>query len=115
LLLNPYRMIFKTIPHFNRAFKQLARKHRSLFADFDVLTERLQLNPQQEGESIGGSCYKVRMPITSKGVGKSGGARVIICVKIEKDTIHLLDIYDKAERSTVSDKELDNLLKQIEE
>jgi hypothetical protein len=36
-------------------------------------------------------------------------------VKIEKDTIHLLDISDKAERSTVSDKELDNLLKQIEE
>jgi hypothetical protein len=54
------------------------------------------------------------MAITSKGKGKSGGARVITCIRVEKDIIHLLTIFDKSEIDNISDKYLDSLRKEIE-
>jgi len=55
------------------------------------------------------------MAITSKGKGKSGGSRVITHVQISKSTIYLLSIYDKSEKESISNKELNELLKQIPE
>jgi hypothetical protein len=55
------------------------------------------------------------MAITSKNQGKSGGSRVITCVRTVRDTLYLLDIYDKSERDSVSDEELDALLEDIDE
>ena len=55
-----------------------------------------------------------RMAITSKGKGKSGGARVIsftVVVAVEETEINLLYIYDKAERSSISKKEIEELLR----
>lgn len=52
------------------------------------------------------------MAITSKGTGKSYGARAITCVKIINDTVYLLSIYDKSNKKDISDKELDYLLKE---
>ncbi len=54
------------------------------------------------------------MAITSKGQGKSGGARVITCVKIENHIIYFLTIYDKSEQESITDSELTELLTQIE-
>lgn len=51
------------------------------------------------------------MTITSKGKGKSGGARVITHFYVAEDTIFLLSIYDKSDKENVSDKELLELLK----
>lgn len=102
-----------TTPIFDRQLKRLAKKHRSILADVTVKVRELLENPH-EGESLGQSCYKVRMAITSKGKGKSGGSRLVTCVKIEKDTIFLLSIYDKSEREDLEDGELDLLLKQID-
>jgi hypothetical protein len=50
------------------------------------------------------------MKITSKGKGKSGGSRVITCVKVIDEHIKLLSIYDKSEQSDISDKFLIQLL-----
>jgi hypothetical protein len=55
------------------------------------------------------------MKISSKKSGKSGGARVITLVKIERNRITLLDICDKSEKETLTDKELDDLIKQAPE
>jgi hypothetical protein len=63
------------------------------------------------GIAIGNDCYKIRMAITSKGKGKSGGARVITFVQIIETTIYLLSIYDKADTSNISDKILKERLK----
>ena len=52
------------------------------------------------------------MGIKAKRTGKSGGARVITCVKLVEDTIFLLTIYDKSEQETISDNERDELLRQ---
>ncbi len=51
------------------------------------------------------------MAITSKSKGKSGGSRIITCVKITTDTVFLLSIFDKSDKDSVSDNELDGLLK----
>ena len=51
------------------------------------------------------------MAITSKGKGKSSGSRVISCVKIVAESVFLLSIYDKSDKESISDKELDNLLR----
>ena len=66
---------------FKRDFKQIARKFKSLEKDIDELTDSLQENPLQ-GIPLVKDCYKIRLKITSKGKGKSGGGRVVTCVKI---------------------------------
>lgn len=65
-------------------------------------------------QTLGGGLRKIRMAITSKGKGKSGGERVItftVVVAVEESEINLLYIYDKAERSSISKKEIEELLR----
>jgi mRNA-degrading endonuclease RelE of RelBE toxin-antitoxin system len=106
-------MIIIALPSFRNSLKQLAKKYASIPDDYESLLDSLSENPLQ-GTPLGKGCYKVRFAIASKKTGKRDNSRVIMCLKIQEDTIHLLDIYDKAERSTVSDAELKRLLKQIE-
>ncbi len=75
-------MSFVTIPtdDFKRDFKKLFKKYPSLIDDVEDLKLDLEDNPTL-GEPLGKDCYKVRMKIASKNQGKSGGARVITCVK----------------------------------
>ncbi|WP_439488787.1 type II toxin-antitoxin system RelE/ParE family toxin [Algoriphagus sp.] len=51
--------------------------------------------------------------MSSKGKGKSGGARVITFLKLLKNRIYLLDIYDKSDKDSLSDKELKILIDQV--
>ncbi|HEY0667310.1 MAG TPA: type II toxin-antitoxin system RelE/ParE family toxin [Sphingobacteriaceae bacterium] len=102
----------KTIPKFEKELKRLAKKHPSLKSDFSALLKSLNEHPSQ-GTPLGNECYKIRMAITSKGKGKSGGSRVITCFKIDKDTVFLLTIFDKNEQENISDKDLKELLKFI--
>ncbi len=57
--------------------------------------------------------YKIRLKIKSKGKDKSGGARVITCVKVISEVVYLVSIYDKSEQTDISDKELDRIFKVI--
>ncbi|RZK33788.1 MAG: hypothetical protein EOO57_12500 [Hymenobacter sp.] len=96
---------------FNRLIKHLQKKYRSMPDDFAKLLAELEANPQA-GEPLGRDCYKVRMSIAAKNKGKSGGARVITCVKIVGETVYLLTIYDKSEQESISDHERDDLLRE---
>jgi hypothetical protein len=95
---------------FKKHAKGIAKKHRSLKNDLNKLIVSLEENPTQ-GQALRKDCYKVRMAITSKGKGKSGGSRVITCVKIVNQTAYLLTIYDKSDKENITDKELDELLR----
>jgi hypothetical protein len=108
-------MIFKTetSDHFERQFKKLYKKYPSLKSDILSLKESLSKNPFQ-GESLGKNCYKVRLAIKSKNVGKSGGARVITFLRIINRDILLVSIYDKSERENISNEELISMLKSID-
>jgi mRNA-degrading endonuclease RelE of RelBE toxin-antitoxin system len=102
----------KTIEVFERQAKKLKKKHPSLKQELLELVKTLKENPAQ-GTALGKNCFKIRLSITSKGKGKSGGARIITNVVITQTTVYLLSIYDKSERETVADKELSELLKYI--
>lgn len=95
---------------FKKHVKSIAKKHTSLKSDLEKLIVSLEENPVQ-GEPLGKDCYKIRMAITSKAKGKSGGSRVITCIKIIDKNAYLLAIYDKSSKENISDKELNNLLR----
>ena len=102
------------IPPFNKQLKRLAKKYPSIGKDLAELGKDLSENPIQ-GKSLGQDCFKIRLAISSKGKGKSGGARVITCVRIIHETVFLLSIYDKSDQEDLSDKELEGLLQFLEE
>ena len=102
----------KTIPQFDKQFKRLAKKYPSFRSDFTEFIKSLREDPTQ-GTPLGQNCFKIRIAISSKGKGKSGGARAITNVVISEKNIYLLSIYDKSEKENLSDKELYDLLKGI--
>jgi mRNA-degrading endonuclease RelE of RelBE toxin-antitoxin system len=102
----------KTISAFERQAKRLIKKYNSLQKELLNLVKELKENPEQ-GTSLGNNCYKIRLSISSKGKGKSGGARIITNIVIDDETVYLLSIYDKSEQGDISNKELQELLKQI--
>jgi len=74
----------------------------------------LAKNPYQ-GADLGHGLRKVRMAISAKGKGKSGGARVITLILAyseEESEIGLLYIYDKSEQESLTDKELSDILRE---
>jgi len=107
-------MSFELIPtpSFEKELKRLAKKYPSIKKDIAALAQQILLNPAS-GKSIGNNCYKIRMAISSKSTGKSAGARVITYLKIVQENVFLLSIYDKSEQETISEKELENILKKL--
>jgi hypothetical protein len=98
------------LPQFQKEIKQLSKKYISLADDFEILLALLESNPTA-GESLGNNCYKIRMKIAAKHAGKSGGARIITCVKIIDSIVYLVSVYDKADRETITKKEIAAVLK----
>lgn len=98
-------------PRFGKELKRLAKKYHSIKQDYANLLTSLNENPTQ-GADLGQGIRKVRMAIASKGKGKSGGARVIIYTVLiaTSDTeVKLLTIYDKSEKATITDNEIQEL------
>lgn len=102
-----------TIAPFRKEAERLIRKYPSLKSELSEIGSRLSRNPRI-GTSLGNNCYKIRLAVASKGKGKSGGARVITHYYVEANTVFLLSIYDKSEQESISDTELEKLLKYIQ-
>ncbi len=102
----------KTIPHFERQLKKLAKKYPSLKKEYLELIHSVSEDPTK-GIDLGQDCFKIRLAIKSKGKGKSGGARLISYIAFIQETVYLLSIYDKSETETIEDKYLSQLLQQI--
>jgi mRNA-degrading endonuclease RelE of RelBE toxin-antitoxin system len=105
----------KTIPSFDKDVKDLSKKYPSFKSDLIKLRELLQIDPKS-GTPLGNSCYKIRIPISSKNKGKSGGARVIthvLSINEEQGVIYLLAVYDKSEQDSISDRQIRSLLTEI--
>ena len=102
-----YKILFT--PEFEKEIKRLSAKYPSIKIDFNHFLKELGLNPAQ-GTPLGKNCYKIRMAISSKRTGKSGGARVITCVLIVEETIILISIYDKPEKESISNIEIQERL-----
>lgn len=99
-----------TTSAFVKNLKRLAKKYRSLAADLLVLEEQLLIEPTL-GTALGKHCFKIRLAITSKGKGKSGGARVYTYVEIRDEVVYLIAIHDKSDKATLLDHEISAMLK----
>jgi mRNA-degrading endonuclease RelE of RelBE toxin-antitoxin system len=95
---------------FKKEAKKLIKKYASLRKEILDLGEELAENPSL-GTPLGNDVYKIRLAINSKNKGKSGGARIITYVKIINKTVYLLSIYNKGDKNTISDKEIEEILK----
>jgi hypothetical protein len=61
---------------FQKQAKRLAKRYKSFPNDLQKLVDELKENAAL-GTSLGGNFYKIRLAISSKNKGKSGGARGI--------------------------------------
>lgn len=93
----------RTTPHFEREAKVLAKRYRSFKEDLRSFIDSLSEAPLQ-GVVLSPDIRKIRLAITSKRRGKAGGARVItytICTSEHNGRVYLVDVYDKADYSSV--------------
>ncbi len=101
-----------TTPQFEKQYKRLKKKFRTLSREMDELTELLMINSRQ-GIDLGDNLYKIRLGSKSKGGGKSGGFRIItfvVEVTVEQDKVYLVAIYDKSEKDNEPKKKILELL-----
>ena len=105
-------MSFKIIAsdNFKKELRKLSKKYYSLKTELEVLCRELSEVPTS-GTPLGNDVYKIRLAISSKGKGKSGGARVITYVQINEEIVLLLSIYNKGEKDAIPDKEITRLIK----
>ena len=114
------KVTIKITKSFKTAAKPLLKKYHSLSKDLLALERELIKEPRL-GTPLGKDTYKIRLKITSKGKGKSGGARVISLVETtliglaetisnEEVTVNLITIYDKGDVDNISDRELKDLI-----
>jgi len=95
--------------NFKKEAKKLIKKYASLRAEIAELGKELTRNPTM-GTPLGNDVYKIRLSIASKNKGKSGGARIISFVKIIDETVYLLSIYNKGDKDSISNEEIEELL-----
>jgi mRNA-degrading endonuclease RelE of RelBE toxin-antitoxin system len=106
---------FNYTEEFLRQAKRLAKRYHSLADDINALQFELMENPET-GVSLGGGKRKIRLGVKSKGGGKRGGLRVItlnVVIETNDTCVNLLNIYDKKEIPNVSDKYIDQIIKNL--
>ncbi len=98
---------------FVKELKDLGKRYRSIKDDVAQLGEDIRLNPQL-GTDLGDGLRKIRLAITSKGKGKSAGARVItytVVTRVSAGSVVLVAIYDKSEQASMSKRDIVSRLK----
>lgn len=110
------KVTIKLLPEFIRLAKPLRKKYASFEQDYLLLLDELEANPFL-GTPLGDGVRKVRLAITSKGKGKSGGARVLTYnVNKESDDeirVTLMSIYDKSKIANVSNDYISSLVDEL--
>ena len=102
-----------TTPTFDREFKRLKKKYKSLPDDLLLFEKELTEKPDI-GNDLGGNIRKIRIAIKSKNKGKAGGARIItynVLASISELKILLITIYDKSEQDNISDADIKQIMR----
>jgi hypothetical protein len=97
-------------PDFKKHFKKLYKKHNSLKEDLNELLLILKNKPDF-GIHLGHNIFKIRLAISSKGKGKSGGARIITYLDNDAKALYLVYIYDKNQLENITKEKILELLK----
>jgi hypothetical protein len=105
-------IVIITTKRFAKGYKSLHKRYKTLDKDFEVFKENLMANPQM-GVMLEPNIRKVRMAISAKGKGKSGGARVItLDVLHAAGLIVLLALYDKSDRDSMDIREIYEIIRE---
>ncbi|MDP2090508.1 MAG: addiction module toxin RelE [Candidatus Gracilibacteria bacterium] len=92
-------MLFIIKEHFEKQLKNLSKKYKLILDDF----ENFQLNFNiLEGKHLGKGIYKFRMKNSSIPVGKSGGFRIILFLKVEENKVMPFIIYSKTDIEAIN-------------
>jgi len=84
---------------FAKEAKRITKKHIGIKDDIAKLVAALAIDPTM-GTELGHNFYKIRMRVSGTSKGKSGGARVITYVILNRETVLLTEIYLKSEHDT---------------
>lgn len=101
--------------YFRKEAKRLNKRYRSFADDLEEFVNGLKSNPLQ-GVELAPHIRKVRLSISSKGKGKSGGARVITYNALISDcegVIALLLLYDKSESSNIKKEVVKKIVEEL--
>jgi mRNA-degrading endonuclease RelE of RelBE toxin-antitoxin system len=105
----------QTTSYFDTGAKRLAKRHRSFIDDLLAFRDSLLDDPYQ-GVELSPGVRKVRLSVSSKGRGKSGGVRVITFTYVvdeEKGVVILLLLYDKSDADNIKPNIIRQILKDI--
>ena len=91
--------------------RKLKKKYPTIATDLKALRNRLKDDPFTGNHALGRNCYKIRLQLSDKNNGKSGGARIVVQVIIQEKEVHFLSIYDKSAKGDLFEGELDKILK----
>jgi mRNA-degrading endonuclease RelE of RelBE toxin-antitoxin system len=106
------RIEITTTPTFDKEFKRLRKKYKSLPDDLLEFEKELLANPSV-GIDLGQNIRKIRIAVKSKNKGKSSGARIITytaLASIREHKIILVTIYDKSETENISELEIKRII-----
>jgi hypothetical protein len=102
----------ETTALFEKEAKALRKKYPSFKKDIALIISNLKSDPKK-GTPLGKNCFKIRFTISSKGKGKSGGGRIITCVKIVKRKVFLVTVYDKSDMETITIEMISKITEQL--
>jgi len=100
---------------FQKSIKALKKKHRHVKQDLLETIEALEKDPTI-GDPIPGwnkEIWKVRVASSDVKKGKRGGFRVIYLWKAGEMKVYLLIAYFKGEKTEITKKEIEDLLKKL--
>lgn len=98
--------------NFKKGYKQIVKKYPAFRQDMEALLTSLENNALQGVEPFP-NVRKIRVAITGKMKGKSGGARVIVYVHVKENEVYCLYVYDKAEIADIPDHEIKDFVKEL--
>ena len=108
-------MSYKIIPTetFKTQVRTLQKKYPNIRQDLKDLSKRLKHNPKI-GKALGKGIYKIRLGSSDLAKGKRSGYRIISYVTDEIEEAHLLTIYIKPRKATITDNEILSILRKEE-
>jgi len=100
---------------FQKYIKVLKKKYRHIKDDLAVTIQTLEKNPGV-GDSIPGwskEIWKIRVASSDIKKGKRGSFRVVYKWRVGECKLYLLVIYFKGEKEAISKKQIEKLLKKL--
>ncbi|SFV71220.1 hypothetical protein MNB_SV-13-1728 [hydrothermal vent metagenome] len=101
-------------PHYQKSYKKLSKHYKHITSDIDKFLDAIS-SKDDLGIELKSNVFKVRIKNSDKNKGKSAGYRLISYIKIIKNELHLLYIYDKSKIINLKEEDIDKLvLEQID-